>query len=190
MRTVVTAWGEAQACKEESLAALASLSASIADVFEPEWRMPTDDTDDNLEEHWARAGGLLLASRILDYSRYVLASLRNLIASSVISIVLILMAVSAYPLPESNALLSIGWMMLLAATVIGIFIFAQINREEVLSLLNGGSPGKIDWSGAFVGHVVLYAVLPVVATLGIQFPATFDTAVRVVGSLLPNGTHG
>lgn len=69
--------------------------------------------------------------------------------------------------------------------LIDLGVFVQMNRDRLLSLLSGGTPGKIDWNSAFLGHLVLYGLLPVLTILGIRFPATFSGIVNSLTSLFP-----
>jgi hypothetical protein len=126
---------------------------------------------------------------VLDYSRHILAQLRNLIGFSIAGFLLLLMSVSSYPFPQSDSLLRATWLMLLAAIVLSVWIFVQMNKDETLSLLRGGAPGKIDWNGAFVGHLALYALLPLLTVFGIRFPATLDGIIRGIASIIPGASH-
>ncbi len=172
--------------------ALADMSHNLAAALDSDWQ-PAADTPreggESVEDRWRRSAGLFLASRVLNYSALVLSHLRNLLAFSIIGFLLMLMAGSSYPFPRSDTILRFGWMMLLAAVVTAISIFFQMNRDRTLSLLSGGTPGKIDWNGAFVGHLALYGVLPIVTILGIRFPATFSGVINAVASLLPGAGH-
>jgi len=48
----------------------------------------------------------------------------------------------------------------------------QMDRDTVLSLLNGGEPGKINISLELVARTFLYIGAPLLAMLGAQFPET------------------
>ena len=82
-----------------------------------------------------------------------------------------------------------GQLQFLVAVTIGVWIFIQISRNATLSLLSGGTPGKIDWNSAFPAHLTLYAALPVIAMLGIQFPATLEGVLRTITSVFPGAGH-
>ena len=170
--------------------ALAQASSILTNMIDPNWRLPTQSVTlpERPEDDWSRSTGLFLASRILDYSRHILAQLRSLLAFSTLGALVMLIAASSYPFPRSDTILRFGWMVLLVMVVIGLFIFVQMNRDKLLSLLSGGTPGKIDWNSAFFSHIVLYALLPVLTLLGIRFPATFSGIINSIGSLLP-GAH-
>jgi len=167
-------------------AALAKMSAIAANILEPDWCLQAAPTvPESDEDRWRGAAGLFLASRILDYSRHILAQLRFQMFFTIVGLLLMLMAVSSYPFPNSDTLLRFGWTMLLGGAAISVWILIQVSRDRLLSLLSGGTPGKIDWTLGFVGHLVLYGVLPVLTVLGIQFPATLSGIVQWVSSILP-----
>ena len=179
---------------------MAELTATVAYILEPDWQIGAESTapkegassissQESIPYAWRRHAGLFLASRVLDYSRHILAQLRNLLGFSVAAALLILMGVSSYPFPSSDTLLRLSWIVVLGAVLLGMWIAVQSSREETLSLLSGGTPGRIDWNSAFVGHLALYALLPIVAILGIKFPATLDCIVRSVASILPGAKH-
>jgi hypothetical protein len=168
---------------------LSELSMEVVTLLEPSW--PTlevrQSNDPTSEERWILAAGSFLASRILEYCRGVFAQLCNLLAFSIVGFMLMLMAASSYPFPRSDTLLRCSWMVLFIAIGITIWIFVQINKDRVLSVLSGGTPGKIDWNGAFVGHLALYAGLPVLTLLGVRFPATISGIVNWIAALVPGG---
>jgi hypothetical protein len=168
---------------------LSALSTDIVTLLEPSWpTLEARQSDDAIpEETWTVAAGSFLASRILEYCRGVFAQLCNLLAFSIVGFMLMLMAASSYPFPRSDTLLRCSWMVLLVAIGITTWIFVQINRDRILSMLSGGTPGKIDWNSAFFGHLALYAGLPVLTLLGVRFPATINGIVNWIVALVPGG---
>lgn len=171
------------------LANICSWAATILE--EDNWRIPSGPAaiSESPEDRWRRAGGLFLASRVLGYTRGVLFQLRNLLGFGTAGMLVMLMAVSSYPFPRSDTLLRFSWMMMLGAVVVGTAIFIQMSRDRILSLLQGGTPGKIDWNSAFVGHLVVYALIPMLALLGVVFPPTLDSIIRSLTSILPGIGH-
>jgi hypothetical protein len=167
----------------------ARMSSIVANILEPDWRLPASTVipDNNFEDRWRHAAGLFLASRILDYSRHILAQLRYLLGFTIIGLLLMLMSVSSYPFPNSDTLLRFSWTMLLVGAAVSVWVLVQVSRDRILSLLSGGTPGKIDWTFGFVGHLALYGLLPVLTVLGIQFPATLSEIIQSLGSILRGG---
>jgi len=50
------------------------------------------------------------------------------------------------------------------------WIFVQMDRDTVLSLLNDTTPGQVDLSRGLVLRMLLYVGVPLLALLGAQFP--------------------
>jgi hypothetical protein len=68
----------------------------------------------------------------------------------------------------------------MTSVVVTLYIFVSANRDKTLSLLTGKAPGKVNVSRDLVFRVLIYAVVPVIALLGVQFPE----AVRQIFSWL------
>jgi hypothetical protein len=63
-----------------------------------------------------------------------------------------------------------------------------MNRDRVLSLLSGTSPGKVSWNTTFVLQILTHGVLPILAVLGAAFPAKFGLLTQWIGSLFGGHT--
>jgi hypothetical protein len=63
-----------------------------------------------------------------------------------------------------------------------MWAFIEMNRDPLLSHLNGTVPGRITWDKQFILRVILYGVIPVLALLGAQFP---DTVGQILSHLGP-----
>jgi hypothetical protein len=182
---------QSQRCKLNAQRALANLTAWTSYILEADWLAPNEiaTAEESAENKRRRTARLFMASRVLDYSRHILAQLRNLIGFSIAGFLLLLMSASSYPFPHSDSLLRATWLMLLGAIVLSAWIFVQMNKDETLSLLRGGTPGQIDWNSAFVGHLAFYVLLPLLTVFGIRFPATLDGIVRGIASIIPGASH-
>lgn len=65
-----------------------------------------------------------------------------------------------------------------------MFVFVEMNRDAVLSHLNGTNPGKLNWDRDFISRIVVYGVLPISALLGAQFP---QSLAQLLSHFLPGG---
>ena len=63
-----------------------------------------------------------------------------------------------------------------------MFVFIQMNRDAVLSSLNGTAPGQINWDREFVFRILIYVIFPLLALLGAQFPQTVG---QILSHLVP-----
>ena len=55
-----------------------------------------------------------------------------------------------------------------------------MNRDAVLSCLNGTKPGEIDWDAGFVSRILFLLVVPLLGLLGVQFPNAITQILRWV----------
>lgn len=157
----------------------AAIAADVASLFEPVWREDSKypiSLGDRDKEIVAEAS-CLIASRVLDFINHVFANLRNLVEFAMIGLLAMVLAISAYPFPQRDTLLTGSWIVLLTAIVICIAVFVQINRSRIVSMLSGTDPGHFNWDSTFILHVLLFGVLPILTLIGAQFPSQ-------VGSLL------
>ena len=77
---------------------------------------------------------------------------------------------ASYPFPRHDSLLWFSWVVLLTVITISITVFVQMNRDRIISMLSGTEPGRFNLDSVLVGHVVTYAVVPIMVLLGAQFP--------------------
>ena len=169
---------------------LSQLAGCIATVLEPFWGPHNyPSSADGPLAGWLRTGERFLTSRVMDYCRHILAQLRNLLACTILGMLLTLMAVSYYPFQRQDRLLVFNWGIVLVAVVAAVSALVQMNRDRTLSLLSGGRPNEIDWNRAFFVHLLLYAVIPVLTLLGVQFPAPVDALLRWLGSAFAPAPH-
>jgi hypothetical protein len=78
--------------------------------------------------------------------------------------------------------------VLLAVVGVMILVFVQINRDRVISMLSGTTPGEFNWNGAFVWQLVAFGVIPILTLLGAQFPYTLQRIFSWLGSAV-SGQH-
>jgi hypothetical protein len=75
-----------------------------------------------------------------------------------------------YPVHPRQLLQAIAWMNLTAAIVIGLSGLFAIDRNGVLSAMTGTTAGAISWNWTLVTRVALYALVPLISALAVQFP--------------------
>jgi hypothetical protein len=77
---------------------------------------------------------------------------------------------------------------MIAAVTSMSYVFISMNRDRILSLLAGTTPGKFTWTGDFTTHLVIYGLIPVLGLLSISFPEALRGPVSWLGSLLGHHT--
>jgi hypothetical protein len=131
-----------------------------------------------LDPAWAAqdlGGNVFKANSELFALRYVIIiqaacrQIENLLVFVPVGFVLTLISLNSYPFQSGRVL---GWFMASLLIAIGIavgFMLAGAERDEVLSRLNGTTPGKIGKD--FHMNMLSYGALPVLTVLAAQFPS-------------------
>jgi hypothetical protein len=139
---------------------------------------------------WFRSAEELIAVQAVDYIQWVLQHLRMLSIYIVASIALMTELIWSYELhPASTLWLSI---ILIAIAAVGtlLSIVVQMNRNEVLSRINGTAPGTVTWDTPFVMNLTLIAVVPLVTFVGAELPWLREAVFSWLNPLLRSlGAH-
>jgi hypothetical protein len=125
-------------------------------------------------------GKFFLIAHIVAFLQHIFAHLQNLVGLVTMGLLLMMLAAISYPFQPREPLLLFSWVAILTSVVVTLFIFLSANRDKTLSLLTGKSPGKVNVTRDLVFRVLIHAVVPVIALLGVQFPE----AVRQIFSWL------
>ena len=88
--------------------------------------------------------------------------------------------IEAGPKKAANPFFFFNWFVILAFIGVCVYIAFQMNRDAVLSGLNGTKPGEIHWDTEFIGRIVFFIVLPLLGLLGVQFPDTLGQFLRLL----------
>jgi hypothetical protein len=126
-----------------------------------------------------------LVSRTVHFLAHMFPQLTNLASYSMGCLFLMLMAISSYPLQPKNPFAYFCWFVIFAFVGVVMHMAVQMNRDAVLSCLNGTKPGEIHWDAGFIGRIVLLIVVPVLGLVGVQFPDTISQILRWVA---PSGS--
>ena len=147
-----------------------------------------------MERHWfsEQAGGAtpaataffeqieeFIVTRITNFLAVVFPSLQNLGYFVLVGLLLMLLAVTSYPFQPRNEFLLFNWIVILSYIGTLFWIFVQMDRDTVLSLLNGTKPGQVHFSRELVLRALLYFGVPILALLGAQFPVSLGKIISV-----------
>jgi hypothetical protein len=186
-------WRSALNLKHALQSTMAALAAMLANIFEPQWRLlgqprlVADNTASSDTQLLAIAD-LFVASRVVDFLRQVFPQLLNLVFFATAGLLAMMLAASTYPFPQHDTIAWLSWTMLLIVVGVMILIFVQINRDRLISMLSGTTPGQLNWNGAFVWQLVTFGVIPILTLLGAQFPYTLQRLFSWLGSAV-SGQH-
>jgi hypothetical protein len=107
----------------------------------------------------------------------------NLMIFTSVGLLALMLAVSSYPFPQHDTVASLSWIILLSVIGVIVLIFVQINRDRVVSMLSGTTPGELNWSSGFVWQLVVFGLLPILTLLGAQFPHALQGIFSSFGGL-------
>jgi hypothetical protein len=152
---------------------MAVVSRLVTSIFDEEWgmKLPTTDESDNEADNTLIANAeLFVACRVVDLLRRVAPHLLNLATLSTVGLVSITLAVGMYPFPLTDRFAWFSWLTLLGAVAVNVTVLISMNRDRVLSMLAGTTPGKLNWNANFVLQLLIFAVIPILSLLGVRFP--------------------
>lgn len=137
-----------------------------------------------LKSSCAAAAEAFIAIQILNTIRCGLAHLRNFLRTALLIVLLFLAAMNSYPFQPRQLLLAFAWLVGLATMSTAVYLFVQINRDALISRLSDGVPGRVTWDWHFAVSLVLYALLPLLVLLSMQFPQLSDYLSSPINALL------
>jgi hypothetical protein len=121
--------------------------------------------------------------RVAHFLAYVPPQMQNLIVTSVAGLLLMLLAMSSYPFQPHDLLLLFNWAAILSYVGIAMWVFIQMNRDSVLSSLNGTKPGQLSWDRDFIFRILIYGIVPILALLALNSRSPWD---KIVSHFIPN----
>jgi hypothetical protein len=176
--------------------AMSDLSRQVTVIFEPWWRLdrqlhlsvkPTPEQS-ALDESLVKNAELFVASRVVDFLRQVFPQMMNLVVSASVGLLALILAASSYPFPQRDTISWLSWIILLSVIGVTIAILVQINRDRIVSMLSGTTPGELNWNSGFVWHLVIFGLVPILTLLGAQFPSALQGLFSSFGGLF-GGAH-
>ena len=111
-----------------------------------------------------------IVGRAVNFLAVVFPTLQNLGYFVLAGLLLMLLAVTSYPFQPRNEFLFFNWVVILSFMGTVFWIFVQMERDTILSLLNDTVPGQINFNRELVLRTLLYVAVPLMALLGAQFP--------------------
>ena len=123
-----------------------------------------------------------IVSRLVNFLAIAFPSLQNLGYFVLGGLLLMLLAVTSYPFQPRNEFLFFNWVVILSFIGTIFWIFVQMDRDTVLSLLNDTNPGQIHFSRELVLRILLYVAVPLLALFGAQFPESVQQILSLFAS--------
>lgn len=180
-------WRDEIRFKREAEDYMSTLSKTVAKVYEPSWRGGTlpspqskakDDAPTPLDY-----GEVYVASRVVDWLRQVMPQLQVLAFSTTVAMLLMLFAISSYPFPTLDRLLWFSWAVVVVTVGAMVWMFVSANRDRVISLISGTTPGRTSWNVSLIMNLATHALLPLAVLLGAAFPERLSRLVSWLGGI-------
>jgi hypothetical protein len=183
-------WRDEIRFKRDTENNMAALSKIVALIYEPAWRSVIPSSQDSAAKEQSSpldCGEIYVASRVVNWLRQVMPQLQALAFSATAAMLLMLFAISSYPFPMSDRLLWFSWAVVVATVDAMVWMFVSANRDRVISLISGTTPGRVNWNASLLVNLVTHALLPIVVLLGAAFPERLTRLVSWVGGVFGGG---
>jgi len=123
------------------------------------------------ERLWLRALEEYVALHFVQYVQWVIELMQRLSAFMVLTLLASTFLLASHP-AFADALLQVAFFVALVGSVVAmVYVLAQMNRDQVLSRINGTEPGRLTWSKGFVLNVITLGAVPAMAVLTAAFPS-------------------
>jgi len=136
-----------------------------------------------LDDKMVELAQIFVGARVFDYLRQVLPQLQNLALFANAGLILMLLAISSYPFPREYWLVWFSWLTVVGSVSVVLRTFVQMNRDKVLSMLSGTTPGALNFNGTLWLQIFTYGVIPVLGVVGVQFPGGIQQLFGWFGKL-------
>ncbi len=167
-------WQQSLRARCHAHGALFQLLQSLAKPMDARWSCTYRESDPALSAPAAKGffeeAEEFVVTRMVSFLALVFPSLQNLALFVLAGLLLMLLAVTSYPFQPRNEFLLFNWVVILSFVAAVSLVFIQMDRDTVLSLLNGRKPGQISLNPEFVIRLALYLAVPLLALFEAQFP--------------------
>jgi hypothetical protein len=181
-------WRDEIRLKRDTEEEMSALSKAVAQVYESSWRTETPAAQESKAKDAGPpsaldCGEIYVASRVVDWLRQVMPQLQGFAFSATVAMLLMLFAISSYPFPMSDRLLWFSWAVVVVTVGAMVWMFVSANRDRVMSLIAGTTPGRTEWNASLIVNLVTHALLPLVVLLGAAFPERLSRLASWIGGV-------
>jgi hypothetical protein len=119
---------------------------------------------------WFLSAEEFVAFQIVAFVSYVCEHLRNLLTAFLAPSFLLFLSLVLYPFQPARILLGFMFVFVSVLAILTVRMLAQMERDEILSLISRTAPGKVTWDFSFVSRVLIYGVFPILSLLAANIP--------------------
>jgi hypothetical protein len=129
----------------------------------------TQEVPDSLHLWLRQAEDLVALQRVMFINR-IFAALRAQISFVASALILLLLAFNLFPFQPLRLMMTSLGCLLAVILPITLWIFVRLERDEILSYIARTPPGRLTFTGPFVGRLMAYIGVPMLSFLVAQIP--------------------
>jgi hypothetical protein len=99
------------------------------------------------------------------------------------STLLLLFAVTSYPFEPYRMLLTFSWLVVLSVVALSIWVFVELDRNTLMSHVNGTRPGEVTLNWALFVRVLSFGAVPLLSVAAAQYPQIATLVFRTLSPL-------
>jgi hypothetical protein len=160
-----------------------STRAGTTEAKEP----PEDDTLTAVEGRcsaaqlrWLRQGQSFVATVVAVLIQRHVRQFRYFVYTLTSCALLLLLVLCSYSFEPHRLMLTCIWGITASVVVTGFWIFLELDRNTLLSLISGTEPGKFTLNAALVTRLVTWVVVPLLGVAAALYPQLANVAYRFV----------
>ncbi len=151
--------------------------APASEPPEPDWRFNKD------ELRWLRDAEAFAATVVAVLINRHVRQLQYFVYTLLISSLVFMLAVLSYPFEPHRLLRTWTWALTLTAVGTGIWAYAELDRNSLLSKIAASSPGKLTFDRGLVFRVLAWGIVPLGAAFATEYPDLFNKISTLFGSM-------
>ncbi len=139
------------------------------------WSEPTS--------RWFQQAEDLVALQMVNFLSECTTHLKNLVRYLAICPLLLMFAATSYPFQPQRFLVVIIWMLLIMVTASVVWVYIQMERDEILSRISKTKPNEIQFGASFLGRITT-TLIPITGVLLAQFPFVSDGIAQFLDPII------
>jgi hypothetical protein len=125
---------------------------------------------DPREVRWLRRAQVFVATVVTLLIHRHVRQFRYFATTLTAASLLLLLALTSYPFEPFRLLLTCTWVVVGTVVAGGVWIYVQLHRNTLLSLISGTSPNRVTFDGGFFLRLFAWAGLPLLSVAAAQYP--------------------
>lgn len=181
LRGAVT--GSEPALVSSAFRAASDRAARWAELLRSEWAGAPERAKDAPGSFRAAAEAFVCARTLLALS-WVAAQVRGLVIAGATGAMALLLSLGVYAFPSYRALMLVVWAVILSFAGTSVWMLVRADRDIVVSLATGTTPGRITLDRDFVTRAATLVGAPLFLLLAVQFPVIGRTLATWIDPVL------